>query len=167
MTEEGWITFYMAAHLLREQGMGWAEGCKLLRAACRDEDITTMSAPNDEGVLPIEFWQRIAPSEWRQRDVDYDGPDADGCKMVVMLKEDDFNRWQSKLAVPTERPEARRPVRKSQQLELVKRALADLKLPDGVSNPEAEQRVTEWCNRQGISRVPGRSTIIRAIKTMT
>jgi hypothetical protein len=163
MDEPGWITFYTAAHLLREQGKGWAEACKLLRAACRDEDITSMAAPDDEpaGVLPIEYWRRIAPSEWKEREVDYDSPDADGCLTVVMLKEDDFNRWRSKLAMPT------KPSRKSRQLELVKHALAALDLPAHLSYPEAEQRVAEWFKQQGISRVPARSTIIRAIKAMT
>src|SRR5262245_110252 len=98
MDEPGWISFYTAAHLRREEGMGWVEACKVLRVACREELLTSMAAPDDEpgGVLPFEYWKRIAPSEWHQRDVDYDGPDADGCNVVVMLKEYDFNRWRDR-----------------------------------------------------------------------
>jgi hypothetical protein len=53
-----------------------------------------MKAPIDDGnCLPFEFWTRVAPSEWRDREVDYDGPDAHGCKVVVMLNEADFWYW--------------------------------------------------------------------------
>ena len=160
MHEPGWISFYTAAHLLEKQGMGRAEACKLLRAACRDELLTTMLAPDDEraGIYPIEFWKPVAPGEWRQREVDHDSPD-----LTVMLNEDDFNCWRAKVAEPT------KPSRTARKLELVKQALADLKLPDGVPYPEAEQRVAEWLKEKGITHIPGRSTIfraIRAIKTM-
>ena len=53
-----------------------------------------MKAPYDDpGQLPFEFWTRVAPREWHDREVDYDGPDADGCKMEVMINEDEFRHW--------------------------------------------------------------------------
>jgi hypothetical protein len=154
--EEGWITFYTAAHLLREQGMGWAEACKLLRAACRDEDITSMAAPDDEpaGVLPIEYWKRIPPSDWKEREVDYDGPDGDGCQVVVMLKEDDVARWQSKLAVPKTKPRA------SPKNKLAQLALAELNLPANTPDPDAEKQVNDWLKANNYPSI-SKSTIVR------
>ena len=53
-----------------------------------------MRAPYEKhGQLPFEFWARVAPSEWREREVDYDGPDADGCATEIMLNEEDFRYW--------------------------------------------------------------------------
>jgi hypothetical protein len=94
MDEPGWITFYTAADRIRKRfDCGWADAKARLRGACADQAIDTMTAPLDPDQLPIEFWTRVAPSEWKQREVDHDGPDADGCKVVVMLNEDDFLRW--------------------------------------------------------------------------
>jgi hypothetical protein len=162
MHEPGWISFYEAAHVLREQGMGWAEACKLLRAACRDELLTTMVAPNDEpvGALPIEFWKRVAPSEWRQRDVDHDGPDADGCPLVVMLNEDDFNRWRSKAAEPAEPAKPR----SSRKRDLARQAIEAL-WPDGVPqeliNDRIEDAVVKRLKAKGLPEI-SRDTILRA-----
>jgi hypothetical protein len=176
MDEPGWITFYTAAHLLREKGMGWAEACKLLRAGCRDELLTSMAAPDDEpgSVLPFEYWKRIAPSEWRQRDVDYDGPDADGCKLVVMLKDDDFRRWL--LANPQASSQASRVVepsvselkpkdRAKPKTELVKLAWAKLELPPNIPAPEAEKLINDWFKANGHTTRVSKSTIVRFKKT--
>ena len=66
---------------------------KLLRASSFAKLITTMKRPLDPDPLPIEFWVRIDPREWSARTVDYDGPDADGCEIDVMIHEDDFRSW--------------------------------------------------------------------------
>src|SRR5215510_8617889 len=52
-----------------------------------------MKAPYDDSQLPFEFWTWIAPGEWRSREVDYGGPDRDGCRIEVMINEDDFRHW--------------------------------------------------------------------------
>ena len=94
MMEEGWVYFYAAARDIENQlGVDWREARRLLRDAGGYELIRAMAAPDDDGILPLEFWERISPIEWRQREADYAGHDADGCKMVAMLKEDDFNDW--------------------------------------------------------------------------
>lgn len=94
--EEGWITFAEGVWEIQKQfHVGWADACRRLRIACREGWITTILAPyDDQSQLPREFWTGpIGPSEWRQRDVDCSGLDADGCTLVAMLKEDDFRRW--------------------------------------------------------------------------
>jgi hypothetical protein len=94
MVEPGWMTFYTAADRVRKRfDCSWAEAKARLRSAAADQAIDTMKAPLDPDVMPREMWTRVAPSEWKQREVDHDGPDADGCKVVVMLNEDDFLRW--------------------------------------------------------------------------
>jgi len=99
MNEPGWLTFYTAAREIEQRfGGSQAEAQAKLRQACRDEKIRAMRAPYDgqgEGPdqLPIEFWTRVAPREWRERDVDFDGPDDDGCPIEIMLNENDFRHW--------------------------------------------------------------------------
>jgi hypothetical protein len=66
-----------------------------------------MKAPLEEpGRLPFEFWTRIAPSDWREREVDFDGPDADGCMTGVMVFEKDFQYWLDNLK-PASQPKSR------------------------------------------------------------
>lgn len=154
MDEPGWISFASGAYEVQKRsGVGWAEACRRVRAACRDELITTMTAPyDDESQLPREFWKAVAPSEWRRRDVDYEGSDADGSDMVAMLKEDDFHRW---LAA---KPKAKRA---SPMDRLAREALADLKLAASVPNKEAHQRVGKWVKTHGGHQVPSKSVIAR------
>jgi hypothetical protein len=97
MVEPGWIDFYTAAATIRKRfDTGWAEAKARLRSACADGKIVSMKAPYDPDQLPKEYWTDVAHRDWRDREVDDDGPDADGCKVVVMLHEDDFRRWLSK-----------------------------------------------------------------------
>jgi hypothetical protein len=99
MIEPGWIGFYTAARELQKRNGGsLADAQRKLRQACEDGRIRSMKAPYDgEGerssIFPIVFWVRVAPSEWREREVDYDGPDKDGCQIEVMLSEDDVQHW--------------------------------------------------------------------------
>jgi hypothetical protein len=106
--EEGYITFADGAWEIQKQlNVGWGDACRRLRVACREEWITTMLAPYDNGSqLPSEFWTGpVAPSDWRQRDIDCSGLDADGCVLVAMLNEDDFRRWRAaELTTPKTRP---------------------------------------------------------------
>jgi hypothetical protein len=94
MKEEDWISFYTAADEIEEQlGVSQALARKKLRQACADQLITTMKAPLDPDPMPFEFWVRVAPHEWRERNVDYDGPDKDGCRIEVMIYEADYRSW--------------------------------------------------------------------------
>jgi hypothetical protein len=159
MHEPGWISFYSGALEIEERvGVGQADARKRLRAACREEMIISMKAPCDEpaGQLPFEFWKRVAPREWRKRDVDYDGPDADGCEIEVMLKEDDFRRWLDRLDKP-----ASKPTRASRRQYLAKQAIDALQLPDNLPNSELEKRVGDWLKAKHQLSV-SRTTILRA-----
>jgi hypothetical protein len=99
MNEPGWITFYAGAREIGQRlGVNQAEAQAKLRRACADQQIRSMKAPyEDLGQLPFEFWTRVAPSEWGEREVDdYDGPDADGCPIEVMINETEFRDWLNK-----------------------------------------------------------------------
>jgi hypothetical protein len=101
MHEPGWISFYSAAADIRQRcGGSLADAQGRLRHACADGRMRSMKAPLDPEVLPLEYWTGLAPSEWRVREPDYDGPDADGCEVVVMINEDDFRPWLNALPTP-------------------------------------------------------------------
>jgi hypothetical protein len=96
MDEPGWLTFYTAARQVEQRrAVSQAGAQAMLRQACRDEKMRSMKAPyeGEQDQLPFELWTRLAPRDWRERDVDYDGPDADGCWTIVMINEADFLRW--------------------------------------------------------------------------
>ena len=96
MEEPGWLTFYTAAREVEQRrAVSQAEAQAMLRQACRDEKMRSMKAPyeGERDQLPFDSWTRLAPRDWRERDVDYDGPNADGCWTIVMINEDDFQYW--------------------------------------------------------------------------
>jgi hypothetical protein len=73
MNEDDWLSFYAAAREIEQQSdVSSAVARKQLRQACGDQLIATMKAPWDEpaGRLPFEYWERIAPREWCERQVD-------------------------------------------------------------------------------------------------
>ena len=101
MYEPGWITFHTAASKIKRRlGVNKAEAEARLRGACANEHMRSMKAPLDPDVMPVEFWNRVAPNEWRDRQVDYDGPDADGCEIVVMVNEEEFRDWLNNEPMP-------------------------------------------------------------------
>ena len=111
MVELGWITFHTAAaEIERRLGVSGADAQARLRQARRDEKIRAMKAPYDGpddwlDALPFEFWTPLAPSDWRSREPDFDGPDEDGCPIEVMLKEADFEFWLSSNDISTFQPQ--------------------------------------------------------------
>jgi hypothetical protein len=137
LDEPGWLSLYEAAQEIAQQsGVSWAEALLRLRQGCIDQKLHSMKAPIDDGnTLPREFWVRVAHSEWREREVDYDGPDADGCKTVVMIDEADFRSWLKGVY-----PE--QPIRKAQargKVPLIMGYLTEMfpteKYPNGVPDP--------------------------------
>ena len=102
MNEDDWLPFYSAAGEMEQRnGMSRAQARKQVRQACADQLITSMKAPCDDGHrLPFEFWKRIAPKEWREREVDYDEQDAEGCEIEVMIFEPDFRSWIEQQCAP-------------------------------------------------------------------
>jgi hypothetical protein len=159
MNEEDWLTFYEAAsEIERRSGASLAVARKRLREACADQLITTMKAPYDEqaGPMPIEFWSRVAPSEWRQREVDYDGPDKDGCPTVAMIREDDYRHWFNGQGNVRRKGSPKR--------DLAKQAIDDIwsgDIPNEVSNKQIAKQVSERLKQQGRSDI-GSDTILRA-----
>jgi hypothetical protein len=96
MDEPGWLIFYTAAREVEQRcAVSQAEAQAMLRQACRDVKMRSMKAPyeGERDQLPFDSWTRLAPRDWRERDVDYDGPNADGCWTIVMINEDDFQYW--------------------------------------------------------------------------
>jgi hypothetical protein len=96
MEEPGWLTFYTAAREVEQRrAVSQAEAQAMLRQACRDEKMRSMKAPHkgEQDQLPFGLWTRLAPRNWRERDVDYDGPNADGYWTIVMISEADFQHW--------------------------------------------------------------------------
>jgi len=83
MNEDDWLPFYSATGEMEQRSsLSRAVARKQVRQACADQLITSMKAPCDDGHrLPFEFWKRIAPKEWREREVDYDEQDAEGCEI--------------------------------------------------------------------------------------
>jgi hypothetical protein len=160
MDEEGWISFYTAAKELEQAfRISWAAAQKRLRQACADQLITSMKAPCDEpaGQLPFECWTRVAPSEWRQREVDYDGPDKDGCSTEVMLREADYRHYLNGLSGTRTVPN------RSPKQDLVKRIIKEI-WPDGIPpetlNKQIARQVGERIKQQGRSDISS-DTILR------
>lgn len=157
MLEPGWIDFYTAAvDVARLRQSSVAEAQASLREACLAESIRSMKAPYDEGQLPFEFWTRVAHHEWRERNVDYDGPDSDGCKVVVMLNEDDFRHWL--------RPKSLTLKRISRKRISAADAIAAIwpdGIPEGVTNPELDRRVNIWLKDNRLAEL-SLDTILRA-----
>ena len=177
MTESEWIAFYAAARDIHQRiGGSLAEAQMKLRRACRDGLIRTMKALyEDERQLPFEFWARIAPHEWSEREVDYDGLDADGCKVMAMIHEDDFRQWLNKqqptMADASSPPGSLLDKRATRaKRELVRRIIADLYpggIPGLVTNPEIAKQVQErlpaYCKENNLPRRQiSDDTILRA-----
>jgi hypothetical protein len=161
MDEEGWITFYTAAKELEQAfGISWAAAQKRLRQACAEQLITSMKAPYDEpaGELPFEYWTRVAPSEWREREVDCDGPDKEGCPTEVMIRDADYRHWLNGLSGTRSVPN------RSPKQELVKRIIKDIwpdNIPRGTLNKQIERQVGERLKQQGHPHISS-DTILRA-----
>jgi hypothetical protein len=165
MDEPGWITFYTAAHLLRERGKGWAEARKLLRAACRDEDITAMRAPDDEPEpLPFEYWTTVKARDWRDRAVDQDDD------IVVMLNEDDFNRWRARSVPGQAVSPAGRDVQCGQQSkrsrrdDVIVKLLKDGKPGDDLDWKSFRAKVREECGAEPTTRGYSDETITKVTR---
>lgn len=102
MDEPGWITFGTAADGIRKYfDCGWAEARVRLRNGLADGMIASKKAPYDPDQLPRELWTDVAHRDWRDREVDEDGPDEEGCRVEVMVSEDDFRRWLNSQAQPS------------------------------------------------------------------
>ena len=98
---------YAARDVKQRRAVSQAEAQAMLRLACREEQLRSMKAlyEGEQRQLPFGKWSRVAPREWRERDVDYDGPNADGYWTIVMISEADFQHWlDQKAAANPEKP---------------------------------------------------------------
>ena len=162
MDEPGWLSLDEAAlEVERSFGISRAVARKRLRQACAEQLITSMKAPYDGGYdeghqLPFEYWSPVAPSEWRQREVDYDGPDKDGCETEVMIREDDYRYWLNGATNVRSKGSSKR--------DLARRAINDIwsgDIPIEISNKQIAKQVGEHLKQQGRSDI-GSDTILRA-----
>ena len=158
-----WLNFYHAAEEVQRRlrvSVGVAR--RMLRDACATGDVMSQREPYDPktgaGEGPPEL---VKPSDWKRDEVDL-VTDADGCAYFVDVDEADFHYWLDNLLKSKTK-------RASPMDSLAQEALAALKLPANMSNPEVEKRVGEWAKAQGHSRVPSKSVIARcrANKPMT
>lgn len=155
MDEPGWLSFYAAASEIEQLfHVSEVEARRKLRQACAEEKVISMKAPLDPGRLPFEFWIPVAPRAWRQREVDYDGPGDDGCKIEVMVKEANFRCWLGKRNAPVQ-------TRMSRKQYLVKQAIDALQLSDDLPSSEIEKRVGAFLKEKHQISV-SRTTILRA-----
>ncbi len=176
MDEPGWISFSEAAstvamHLCSDL----EDASRRIRDACAQNRIYSMKAPFEKvgasqiSILPIESWSKISFTDWRNRKVDFDGPDEDGCNTIIMLREIQFTNWleesralQMGISFPPPKPQRRAPTqRKRQAAKLAIEALWPLGIPDDIENPIIEKNVGDWLKNNGKS-VPSRDTILRA-----
>jgi hypothetical protein len=144
----------------------------MLRQACRDEKIRSLKAPyegqgEEQSQLPFEFWTRVAPREWREREVDYDGPDQHGCPIQVMLNEADFDYWKKHLQPSNHPPQLKRSAPQRDFAHKAILAIWNGTPPKDASNPEVIRQVTEWianeCKRLSMrQRNMSPDTILRA-----
>jgi hypothetical protein len=167
MDEPGWFSLYEAAlEVERSFGISRAVARKRLRQACAEQLITSMKAPYDGGYdeghqLPFEYWSPVAPSEWRQREVDYDGPDKDGCETVVMIREDDYRHWLNVVMIREDdyrhwlNGATKNNGQKVTNRGSPKRRLAEQAIK------QIEKEVADWLEQQGVPPI-SRETILRA-----
>ncbi|MGB6660329.1 MAG: hypothetical protein WBE90_14895 [Xanthobacteraceae bacterium] len=160
MIEPGWISFHQATHEVSKRvGCGWAEAKRTLRSACAEAKIGSMKAPCDPDTLPREFWTAVAHREWREREVDQDGPN-DGCEIEIILNEDDYRRWLN--GIPLSKPGTLTFRRRKR--DTAKEAIAEL-WPNGIpavlGNKDIIQRAGQRLKPNGASEVSD-DTILRA-----
>jgi hypothetical protein len=172
MDEPGWIDFHTAAaEMAQDYKSSQGRERQRLREACRDGQIISMKAPYDgpsecdfARQLPKEFWVPVAPHEWRERDVDYDGPEANGSATRVMLNEKDWEYWRGTLKPPKQGlsvRSGRTPQRKRDAAKDAIKAMWPQGIPEGMANKDLVSKVAAWQEEQGHS-VPSSDTILRA-----
>jgi hypothetical protein len=69
------------------------EAARRLRHACAEARVRSIKEFREEFEMPPHRSEVIPPSEWRDREVDYDGPDADGSLSYIEISDGDFNYW--------------------------------------------------------------------------
>jgi hypothetical protein len=159
MRGEEWLDFYTAAQEIQQRlGMSRGGAQKTLRELCGTGEVRSQKQPytmvnrepQTEG--PTE---RIQPSEWRGLEVDL-MTDADGCKYLVEVSENDFRHWLDQEGSP-ERQSGPRPRDLGKQ---AVKALWPKGVPAYLSNTDIEKAVVEWLKTKGL-KVPSRETILR------
>jgi hypothetical protein len=96
-----WISFYMATiEIEKRLSISHAEARRRLRGACAEARIRSLKEHREEFELPAYKRTVIAPREWREREVDYDGPDPEGFLTSVEVNEGDFQYWLKGLPLP-------------------------------------------------------------------
>ena len=95
--------------------------------------------------------------EWREREVDYDGPDVDGCKTEVMISGDDFTAWIRRDFEVA----GKRATRKIDLAQQAIHALWPKGIPKSLLSKQIEQKIATHLKEQGCSSI-SRDTILRA-----
>ena len=97
-----WTSFYSASLKIAQRlGVSHAEAERMLRVACAEGRIHSRREHREEEELPPYKWTRIAPADWRDYEIDYEGSDADGDLISVDVNEHDFDYWLDQQAKPS------------------------------------------------------------------
>jgi hypothetical protein len=152
-----WLNFYHAAEEVQQRlrvSVGVAR--RMLRDACATGDVRSQREPYDPktgaGEGPPEL---VKPSDWKRDEVDL-VTDADGCDYFVDVDEADFHYWLDNL------PKSTRKRRGAPKTDLVRKTIAALNLPAGMTNGEVHQRIAEKLKADGIRDIPHLSVVKRA-----
>lgn len=96
-----WTSFYSASvEIAKRLGVSLAKAEKTLRLACAEGDIHSQREHREGEEYPPHKWSRIAPSEWRDHEIDYDTSDAEGFYVTVAISENDLRFWLDQQAKP-------------------------------------------------------------------
>jgi hypothetical protein len=184
----GWVFFsasspwlYSATELLREK-LGVSQGAAevKLRKACGEGMVRSMKALCDLGatkrfgapcIESFKNWDRIAPKEWREREVDFDpqpepsqepqpkwAPKGSswvhhGFEIVVSSDDLDFAFWP-------DAPPGPKGTRKAGLVQQAIEAVWPGGVPKDLLNKQIEREVGDWLKQRGYPPI-SRDTILR------
>lgn len=160
-----WINFYTAAAQIEKCfGCSRGQARTRLRRAFMDEELLSKKAPYEvtKGSFnfsePVEEWTSIPPSEWRNREVDYDN-----VKAMVMVYEKKFGEWLAQQKPPPiSKPRAVTRRRKRCAAQQAAKDLWPDGIPGGIASPDIVKQVGDRLKQEGLT-VPCPDTILRAV----
>ena len=151
---DDWLSFHSAVQEIeRAKDIGRGKAQAMLRQLCASGEIRSQKQPHSNGEEQGP-WERIEPSEWRNREIDL-MTDADGCQYFVDVSEIDFRGWLGQPA--RQRPAAKRDIARQ-----AINAIWPNGISETVSNKQIETQVSNWLKQQHGRSDIGRDTVLRA-----
>jgi hypothetical protein len=154
--EQKWMNFYYAVQEVRERlGVSDGQARRLLREACAGSVKSQRQLYDRRTGQGLEEHERLTSKRWREDDMDL-VEEEDGSPYFVDVDEADFRYWLDNL------PKSTRKRRGAPKTDLVRKIIAGLNLPAGMSNGEVHQRIAEKLKVDGIRDIPSPSVVKRA-----